>query len=40
MRFLSLCQSIAQEIPHHFLHDRWIQTALVDMWESYAQIVN
>ena len=38
IRFLSLCQSIVKEIPHHLLHDRWIQTALVDMWESYCQI--
>jgi pentatricopeptide repeat protein len=34
IRFLSLCQSIVQQIPHTFLNDQWIQTSLVDMWVS------
>ena len=40
IRFLSLCQSIVEQIPHSLMNNRWIQTALVDMWVSYCQIFN
>ena len=40
IRFLSLCQSIVRQIPHHLLNDRWMQNSLVNMWASYCQIFN
>ena len=38
VRFLSLSQSIVQQIPVNFLDDHWIQTALIDMWVSSYEI--
>lgn len=40
IHFLSLCQSIIKQIPVSLMNDRWIQTALVDMWVIYYQIFN
>ena len=38
IRFLSVRQSIVQQILHHLLNDRWMQTSVVNMWVSYCQI--
>jgi pentatricopeptide repeat protein len=34
IRFLSLCHTIARQIPHGWMSDPWIQTSLVEMWAS------
>ena len=38
IRFLSLCQSIVKQIPHHLLNEHRIQNSLVNMWASYFAI--